>query len=128
MRSAATFSAAAASVNADRSLRSSKLSANEDQQIVIADIKGLLKKGHSFHHTMIQSMVQSVCRICHMLQDKMMTVRVMARLALGIVYTWGRVADQAAITKTTIWTNRRRNRSASLMVLLCITNGTAVHH
>ena len=111
-RSAATSSAEAASVNADRSLRSSKLSANEDQRIVVADIKGLLKRMHSVYHASIQSMVQSICRICHMLQDKMMAVREMARLALGIVYTWGRVADHAAITKTTMWTNRRRNRRA----------------
>ena len=41
-----------------------------------------------------------------------MAVREMARLAPGIVYTWGRVADHAAITKTTMWTNRRRNRRA----------------
>ena len=32
--------------------------------------------------------------------------------ALGIMYAWGRVADQAVATKTTIWNNRRRNRMA----------------
>ena len=69
-RSAATSSAEAASVNADRSLRSSKLSANEDQHIVVADIKGLLERMHSVYHASIKSMVQSICRICHMLQDK----------------------------------------------------------
>ena len=37
----------------------------------------------------------------------------MVRMAvLGIMYTWGRVADKAVATKTTIWNNRRRNRMA----------------